>query len=1280
MLPAGVVTEGVGDRLLPYIPRPVLEWVATEPEARHKAVEGTLTFLDISGFTKLSEGLARRGKVGAEQVAETISFTFSNLLAMAQRNGGTLLKFGGDALLLLYSGPHHEQRACLAAAEMRAALRQIGKFEIPGGRINLRMSVGVNSGVFDFFLVGQSHRELLIVGPEVTTTVRMESAASAGQILMSPTTAAGLSGRMTSEGPGGGRFLRRAPSSVPTTDLTEATSPQLSDEQLLRCVPISLREMLLTTEPQPEHRRATPAFVHFDGIDELMEREGPERMAEMLEEFVTVVQEATERHEVTFLYSDIDADGGKILLVAGAPSARGDDEERMLRALRRILDANTAIPVRIGTNRGNIFVGDVGPRFARTFTVMGDAINLAARVMAKAEPGTLMATPAVIDRSNAVFDLTAVEPFMVKGKSEPVQAYVIGDVVADNASSETKAALPLIGRTGELDRLRTAFDTARAGHGQLLEIVGDVGVGKTRLLDELRRHAASHGETVELASHCQPYESASPYAAIRGPLQALFGVPPEESAHVRAGALERALRTADPSLMPWAPLIAPVVEAELPETPETAALDAKFRAERLGWVVSAYVVAAPRPPTVLTIEDTHWMDEASAGVLGSLATAAKEASLLICTTRRPEEGGYQADPEQSLALRPLDERDATHLIQTVTDMKPLAPHVTAEVVRRAGGNPLYLTELLAAVTGREVESLPDTVEALITSRIDRLPHDDRRMLREASVLGQKFPTAWLEVLLGRPAAAVLSRLGQFLHSSADGTVSFQHALVREAAYEGLPFRARRQLHADVAELITKSVEGASEGTDDQAGLLSLHYFSAERFDQAWEWSLVAARRDQALYANPEAAEMYERAIQAARRLHDLEETRIADVHESLGDVQYSLGAYQPAEASYRTAARLLKSDPTARARLNYKIGHEQQYAGRYPQALRTLNGGLRLLGEDGSVEAARVRARLMAAYANCCEMKGDHRRTILWSRRAIEVAEGVGEKEALANGLRMLDLARSEIGELGEPVNLERAVQLYDELGDLSGKGRALNVLAAVRYWRGEWDRALELYEASRAATLQSGNLVFSAVTAANIAEVLLDQGRLEGLGALLAESSRVINAAGMAAGVAFVKYLESRLALLEERFEEAILRFDAAIDEAESTQSMHELLYSRTGKAEALVASGRVDAAHDLASETLELAKGLGGAPDTPRLYRVRAVCHALNRDRDGAEKDFEASLQDARARSADYEIALTLAARAGMSRALEAPVISDLQSEATFRRLGVISVLDLYGSLSRS
>src|SRR5579864_7869687 len=160
--------------LTPYVPRLVVDWMSLHPDRNHVAAEGTLAFVDISGFTKLSERLARRGKVGAEELADTINACFAELLAVAYDESGGLLKFGGDALLLWFSGDDHEQRACRAAIGMRSELRRIGTMDVSGQRVSLRMSVGVHSGVFHFFVVGGSHREFLVTGPAATTTVTME--------------------------------------------------------------------------------------------------------------------------------------------------------------------------------------------------------------------------------------------------------------------------------------------------------------------------------------------------------------------------------------------------------------------------------------------------------------------------------------------------------------------------------------------------------------------------------------------------------------------------------------------------------------------------------------------------------------------------------------------------------------------------------------------------------------------------------------------------------------------------------------------------------------------------------------------------------------------------------------------------------------------------------------------------------------------------------------------------------------------------------------------------
>ena len=197
--------------LTPYVPRVVVDWLRAEPDARRRELEGTLAFVDISGFTAMSERLAQKGKLGAEEVTEVMNRTFERLLDVAYAAGGGLLKFGGDALLLFFSGEQHAARACDAAYGMRRALRALGRPRTSVGPVTLKMHVGVHSDVFDFFLVGESHRELLLTGPGVTRTVEMEAGAEAGEILVSDETAAGLPEPMFGDEKEGGRLLRSPP-------------------------------------------------------------------------------------------------------------------------------------------------------------------------------------------------------------------------------------------------------------------------------------------------------------------------------------------------------------------------------------------------------------------------------------------------------------------------------------------------------------------------------------------------------------------------------------------------------------------------------------------------------------------------------------------------------------------------------------------------------------------------------------------------------------------------------------------------------------------------------------------------------------------------------------------------------------------------------------------------------------------------------------------------------------------------------------------------------------
>lgn len=244
-------------------------------------------------------------------------------------------------------------------------------------------------------------------------------------------------------------------------------------------LPVALRTHLASSEVEAEHRHASIGFVRFEGVDDMLERSGALAVATALHELLVAVQQAADEQAVTFLTTDIDRDGGKIVLASGVPAVLGNDEGRILRALRQIVSGQHPLRVRAGVNGDPLFAGEVGAPYRRTYTVMGDTVNLAARLMAAARPGQLLATVGVLERSRTSFDLQALEPLQVKGKAKPVQAFSVGPVSKVAApKARRRRALPFVGRRDELAVLQEMLSEAWSGRGGVVEIVGEAGIGE----------------------------------------------------------------------------------------------------------------------------------------------------------------------------------------------------------------------------------------------------------------------------------------------------------------------------------------------------------------------------------------------------------------------------------------------------------------------------------------------------------------------------------------------------------------------------------------------------------------------------------------------------------------------------------------------------------------------------------------------------------------------------------------------------------------------------------
>ena len=1215
-----------GETLAPYVPRFVAGWAGEG--ARHRAVDCTLVSVDVSGFTALSERLAAHGKLGAEELIRRISDCYEGLISTTVSYGGDVLKFRGDALLIVFTGPQHEVRATAAAIDMQAAIAARGEMETMVGPIRLGIACGIHSGECDFFLVGSSHGELIVAGPAASAVLRLEDLAEGGEILVSAQTAAQLEPQLLDAEREGARLL--APDA-----LAPAVGPpppeQTLDKPLDDLVPGPLRPLLAAGATDPEHRQATVAFIKFSGTDVL-----GGGAAEPIAALGAQVGSVADEFGITWLESDIDYNGGKLYLVAGAPSSGGEDEERMLRALRRIVDADHGLPVCAGVNRGRVFVGDIGSDLRRTYAVMGDTVNVAARLTGKAQKGQILASDAVLERSAARWE-TVGTPMLMKGKARALTAHAIGALLHERMAEEE--LLPLVGREEELAAMQEAIDAARRRHATVVELVGEPGIGKSRLVAELKLRALGFQQ---LSTRCEPYSMSTPYAPFRPLLRSLVGIVPEDSAEAAGAQLADWVRAVMPDVAQWLPLLATPFHAEVASTPEVDETDPQFRHERLLETVEVFLSRLLLMPTLLVFEDAHWLDDASRDLLAHLTASPTPRPWVTCVTRRPEGPTFASGTNGSLLeLTALPPESATQFALQCAGDESLSAAELARLTERSGGNPLFVRELLRArSTGSLEGELPVSVESMITARIDRLEPLDRRLLRCAAVIGATFDRNVLADVLAAEEGQLgeldrLDNLADFVSEEDATTLRFKHDLFRTAAYEGLSYARRRELHALVAE--------ALERRDGDVGLLALHFREAGDKERAWLYGVAAGDAARDHYSTDDAIEHYERAMEVAEELESVQVEELARVAEALGDAARLGGRNELAGQSLRRARNLLEDDPGAQARLLGKEGMLQEEHGAYDEAARGQRAALELL-DEADVDEPALRAQLEVDFAGVCFRQGNYAECVAAAKRAVEHAEKGAARAKLAHAYYLLDIAHTRLGR-PQAEYRELALPIYEEIGDLVGQAKVLNNLGYGAYYEGRWDEAVSYYRRSAHASARTGDVRRAAEVRNNEGEILSDQGRLEEAEALFDEALRSWRAAGYAAGVAFATGNRGRAAARAGRFEDAHALLMDALARFEELGATELVLETSARIAECFVLEGHHEEALRFAKDALAYVREIEGlAPLEAMLERLVGYAIHQSRSRRPAEAQphFAESLRIARAANARYEIALTLRALA--------------------------------------
>ena len=839
-----------------------------------------------------------------------------------------------------------------------------------------------------------------------------------------------------------------SPVAAPST-----TRPETSGAGPVTYTPRHLAEKILTSRSalEGERKLVTVLFADCVGFTALSARLDPEDLHTVMDGCFARITDAVHGYEGTV--NQFTGDG--VMALFGAPIAHEDHAVRAVAAalaiqkaaqeygdtLRRTRGLDFAL--RIGLNTGPVVVGKIGDDLRMDYTAQGETVNLAARLQAVAGAGEVLISEATERLVSGYFVAEDRGLFDLKGLPQPVRGFAVAAQRrrrARFALAVERGLTPLVGRAGELAFVRDCVERARAGRGQVVSVVAEAGIGKSRLVWELRR-ALEEGTCTYLEGHCRPHGEALPFDLVTQILQANFGLEDGESEATQAEKVTEGVRRLDPALSWTVPYLQHLLALPAPEL-DRDGLDQLQRKRRLLEAVKTFTLSgAQHRPIVLVADDLQWADPGSLEMIEALVEGAANHRVLVVGAYRagwtPPWAGRAY--HQRLALDPLSEAETTRMVEALLGDDPRAARVRALVAERAEGNPFFIEEMTRYVRERHGEDtrIPDTVQGLLTARIDRLPEPLKRTLQVASVLGRDFALALLEGMVSggtdvKDDLAELVRLELLSEKELfpERRYRFTHLLIRQVAYESLLMKSRAELHARAgAALEALHAERIDEVLLDVAE----HYGRSVDGARALDYLVRAGDRVASLFAYRQAVDYYRRALERVPDAAEQASTRAA-VLEKLADAAHAGGALDEAREQWASALALVEGggEPARAAALYRKMGGACWEAGERDLALVHLEHGLAVLeGDVPNLETARLHQELARIHVRL----GDHARATDWARRALALGAALGAHDVVSHAYNTLGVALARAGDIDEGATfVERSLEtaLAHQLGTVA--------------------------------------------------------------------------------------------------------------------------------------------------------------------------------------------------------------------------------------------------------
>jgi class 3 adenylate cyclase/DNA-binding winged helix-turn-helix (wHTH) protein/tetratricopeptide (TPR) repeat protein len=682
-----------------------------------------------------------------------------------------------------------------------------------------------------------------------------------------------------------------APSAtLPSPDLLEASPPPLptaAASPAAAAPPLSASPSPPHTEllpplhlPAGEHRQVTVLCGTLAHTTTLADRLGLEAFRHLVQTFCTLAQECVQRYEGTV--QPLGEEG--FLGLFGVPVAQEDHAWRAVRAaldLQQRLRAafpgreflpGEALTACVGVHTGWVVAGSHREAPPRSVVVGGDTTQGAMRLQALADPGTLLVSDTTLRLLRSTVHSAAYGLVRMPGHADPLMAYTVQGLDAPYA---TRLWSPFVGRQRELVAFDDLLARALAGQGQVVGLIGEPGIGKSRLLAACRQRLPERPMTV-LEGHCRSYDQLIPYGPISDLLRYQCGLSATAGPNVVATRLDQLLRAVGLPPEDSAPYLlqllgSPATAEPLAQLPPEVIKERTFATLR-----QVHLRSSQQQPVLLVVENLHWIDPTSEAYLASLVEQLAGVPLLLLTTYRPGYRPLWMDKSYAtqLTLPPLTQEESATMVRAVLPPERSAEALVQRVLARAEGNPLFLEELAHAVQeqdGLAADTVPETIQAVLAARIGRLPPEAKHLLHTAAVLGTAVPVPLLAAIAELPEAALHRSLAhlqaaEFLYETRlvpELVYTFKHALTHEVAYGSLLQERRRVLHACIVETLEAL---AGDQVAEQVERLAHHALRGEVWDKALMYCWQAGEKAMACAAHREAVGYLEQALGAAQRL------------------------------------------------------------------------------------------------------------------------------------------------------------------------------------------------------------------------------------------------------------------------------------------------------------------------------------------------------------------------------------------------------------------------------